>query len=183
MIVKYVDFGGDPQECTGVQFQELYLAGKVPPEQTVLANGEPMDVMKLLGIIDDAQDAALLKAVRKAKLEEEKIKKTAPWWLKRNARWLITLGIVALGIGAPWLLYDFLPRSVYQGTTGQNFVVRIFFFLLWLFYYHVGGAKRYNNIADLYRMDEHDDIIREIERKQKRRRRNADDQDGGKNNG
>lgn len=86
-------------------------------------------------------------------------------------------------IAAPWILYNYLPRSVYQGTKGQDFAVRVAFFLLWLFYYHVDGAKRYNNIADLYRMDEHDDIIRGIERKRKRRRRNTDDQNGGKNNG
>ena len=176
MIVKYVDFGGDPQECSGVQFQELYLAGKVPPEQTVLANGEPMEVMQLLEIIEDAQDNALLKAVRKAKLEEEQFQKTAPWWLKRNARWLITLGIVVLFCFCLWFPWFHLSR-------GQCYALAFLVYLGWLFYYHVGGAKRYNNIADLYRMDEHDDIIREIERKRERRRRNANNQNGGKDHG
>ena len=170
---------GDPVEVDWEQFKTDYVEGKINPNQNVTVNGTPVSVPRLLEIIEDAEDNATIRAVRKAKLEEEQFQKTAPWWLKRNARWLITLGIVFLVICAPWLLCSFFPQS-YEGTTEQNLAVRIAFYLLWLFYYHVGGAKRYNNIADFYRMDEHDDIIREIERKRKRRRKSGNDKDGGK---
>ena len=173
MIVKYVDFGGDPQECTGVQFQELYLAGKVPPEQTVLANGEPMEALKLVEIIEYAKDEALLKAARKAKLEEEQFQKTAPWWLHRNARWLITLGITCAAL--------ILPKTLGRESGKSYFISCLCGYLLWLFYYHVCGAKRYNNILDLVRVDEHQDIINQIEEKRRAKEgKNGGDKDGGK---
>lgn len=169
MIVKYVDFGGDSQECTGVQFQELYLAGKVPPEQTVLANGEPMEVVKLLEIIEEAEDNALIKAAQKAKLEEEQFQKTAPWWLKRRIRWIINLGACALlplclpiDGGIPWkFLYIIVPYLIYQ----------------------FAGGRRYNPWCDIVCREEYDLTIKQIEKKRKRRRRNADNQNGGKNHG
>ena len=176
MKVKYFDFGGDPVEVTGEQFHENYCAGKVPPNQTVLANGEPMEALKLVEIIEYAKDEALLKAARKAKLEEEQFQKTAPWWLKRNARWIITLVIFfgALPLAA-YLQYekDFSFLSAWAVP-----------FLIWLFYYHVGGAKRYNNVLDLGRVDEHQDIINQIEEKRRLKRGlNGDDTDGRKNHG
>lgn len=153
MIVKYVDFGGDSQEATGSEFQELYLAGKVPPDQTVLANGEPWEVMKLLEVIEDVQEETLLKGIRKAKLEEEQFQKTAPWWLKRYARFLINWAAV-LSVPCIWI---------------YGWKVFILFVIVPYLAYMSSGGVRYDGVCDMVFKNQYDFAIQGIERKRKRR--------------
>lgn len=170
MKVQYRDFGGDLQEATGEQFDELYKAGKIPPEQTVLANEKKYKVPELIDIIEDAKDEALLKAAKKAKLEEEQFQKAAPWWLKRKARWIINL--TACGL---------LP--VCYGLC--NFVLWKGFLCVFIPYsvYLLAGGKRYNPYYDIIYCDEHEDIIRQVKERRDRRRKNDDNQNGGKDHG
>ena len=173
MKIRYLDMVGDPVEVDWEQFKTDYVEGKINPNQNVTVNGTPVSVPKLLEIIEEAEDNATLRTARKAMLEEEQFQKTAPWWLKPKARWLITLSTLLLSF-----YFIHLPFNV---TDGTRYALATLVWIFWLYYYHIGGAKRYNNILDLICLDEHRDIISQIEEKRKLKRgSNGGDKDGGK---
>ncbi|MBR0224528.1 MAG: hypothetical protein IJL92_00590 [Thermoguttaceae bacterium] len=189
MKIRYLDMVGDPVEVDREQFKTDYVKGKVNLNQNVTVNGTPVSVPRLLEIIEEAEDNATIKTARKAMLEEEQFQKTAPLWLKRNSGCLITYGIMFFSVCAPALLfiYDVCGGTgESEGIISPEGIIALLLSLLWLLFclFHryvcyVGGVKRYDDMADQYRMDKHGDILRVIEKRCKRGS-NGDDKDGGK---